>query len=185
MNIYLITNNYFFYLGLSGYIKNLAKVRMLTTISNNDSDLITPDDVILISKDSLESTPGIIIEALKLVNGKIEHIFIDSAHETYGKCRLKFKTFNSRGQLRSIRGIILNLYRDKPSFSHYVKLSIKETEVLFLLKKGLRGVDISRMWMCSPKTVYTHKCQALKKIGVKRFSTLINHTKCNIQERGD
>ncbi|EFD1057482.1 helix-turn-helix domain-containing protein [Escherichia coli] len=175
MNIYIITNNYFLYLGFSEHIKNLAKLKMLTTISNDMADLITPDDIIFISKDSLNSSPGIIIEALKLVDGKIENIFIDSDHENYRK--LKFKTFNSRGPLTSIRGIILNLYRGKVSFSRYINLSIKETEVLFLLKKGIRGIDISRMWLCSPKTVYTHKCQALKKLGVKRFSTLISNKK--------
>ncbi|CAD5758031.1 Response regulator [Escherichia coli] len=179
MNTYIITNDYFFYLGFSEYLKGLAKVKMLKTLNNENTNSISPNDIIFISKDALDKTPGIIIDALKLVNGRIANIFIDSSHPYYGSSGLTFKTYNSKSQLRTVKSIILSLYRERSSFSHYASLSTKETEVLFLLKTGMRGVDIAQKWSCSPKTVYTHKCHALKKTGAKRLSVLMNNIKSN------
>lgn len=171
MKIYVMTNNYFFYLGFSKLVKGLAKVKFLHGI--NDREIIS-DGMVFISSDIMDSSPGVIIDVLKMVNGKISNIFIDNVHPCYSKCNLIFKAYDSKGTLRSIKSLILKLHKERTTFTYYVNLSSRETEVLFLLKSGMRGVDISRKWSCSPKTVYTHKCNALKKLRVSRFSCLVS-----------
>lgn len=56
---------------------------------------------------------------------------------------------------------------------HFASLSRRENEIVCLLAAGLRPKDIASRIHLSPKTVNTHKTNAMRKLGVYNFADLL------------
>ncbi|ENZ5852216.1 helix-turn-helix transcriptional regulator [Salmonella enterica subsp. enterica serovar Braenderup] len=172
--IYILTYDNYLSTGMMETIKDLGKVKVINSTSMLEEIKPTLNNIFIVSYDFIKDESKRIVDILMLTKGSIDNIIMDNEYYLKNRGELSMKLFDKKETIRGFRLIVANALQRKNMFSRYSKLTPREIAVLSFLSNGLRGIEISKKWGCSPKTVYTHKYHALKKLGVSRFSHLLS-----------
>lgn len=167
MKILLITENYYFGLGLSSIAINADRfIRFKKKLSSRDLEV---NDLILYH---LTNIRGVEIKCMRYIKRKNRLVIINDtyAKSDYLESLYSSITFDGKASIHSFMEGLNDNFKQKPSCLQ--KKSILTSIELSIVKDTLCGKnldEIAKGMNKSPKNIYNHRRNAINKLGAKKI----------------
>lgn len=173
MNVYIFSENHFFYIGLSAIIEKepditVRRVSIDLLVKHYNNDTLKESDVFLVAIDHFNMTLAalVVLDHLSLRNV----FLLPSDTRALGKNNY-FSSFlpdeiNKEYLKDVVRGDVIS------KVTKQWQLTYRETIVMSHRLRGLDVRNVSRLLAVNTKTVYTHQRSALNKLGVRSMGHL-------------
>lgn len=172
MNVYLFSNNMYFYAGVNGIVEEefgfsvkLITIRMMMRLS--ESFVIKDDDIFMIATEEFNFTTSVLV--------MLDYLSVSAFLLPYKRnVLMNTHFFSSFLPCKVDDSYIKNIIKGNITLKtpKMWSLTNKEATVLSYRLQGMEVYSLSRLLTVNIKTIYTHQESALKKLGVKTLSHL-------------